>query len=119
MTRKRGAWSFRTPGRILPQFLETPDGARYFSIHRTVDRPTVGRLSHDHRQAVSLGCAIDDAHRIGYAQIYNRQDAEVYAPIGYNCRICPRQHCAQRAHQPLHIELPIDARVRGETRFES
>ncbi len=111
--------SFRNPGRILPQFVETPDGARYFTINRTVDRPSLGRLAHDQRQAVSLGCAIDDAPRIVYASIYNTQDADIFAPIGFNCRICPRQHCAQRAHQPLHIDLPIDERRRGETRFES
>ncbi|MEO1467428.1 MAG: short-chain fatty acyl-CoA regulator family protein, partial [Pseudomonadota bacterium] len=32
---------FRQPGRIIPQVVEMPDGARYFTINRTVDRPAV------------------------------------------------------------------------------
>lgn len=111
--------SFRMPGRILPQFVETPDGARYFTVNRTVDRPSLGRLAHDQRQAVTIGCAIEEAARIVYASMYNTADPDLFAPIGLNCRVCPRQHCSQRAHQPMHIDLPIDERTRGETRFES
>lgn len=111
--------SFRTPGRILTQFVETPDGARYLTINRTVDRPAMGRESHDHRLAVTLGCAIEHAPAIAYADPFQLDDAQSFTPIGINCQLCPRQHCAQRAQQPLHLELPIDERRRGETRFES
>ena len=111
--------SFRTPGRIIPQFVEMPDGSRYFTINRTVDRPVLGRHSQDNRLAVTLGCSIEHASKIVYARPFQIGDPDLITPIGINCRLCPRQHCAQRAHQPVHLELPIDEHRRGETRFES
>jgi len=110
---------FRQPGRIVPQFVAMPDGARYFTINRTVDRPALGRQSQDNRLAVSLGCALEHAGRIAYAEQFRLGEADLMTPIGINCRLCPRQHCAQRAHQPIHLDLPIDVHRRGETRFES
>ena len=111
--------SFRTPGQIIPQFVEMPDGSRYFTLNRTVDRPVLGRASQDNRLAVTLGCSIEHASKIVYAQPFQIGDPELITPIGINCRLCPRQHCSQRAHQPVHLELPIDEHRRGETRFES
>lgn len=111
--------SFRSPGQILPQFVEMPDGSRYFTINRTVDRPSVGHRSTDQRLAVTLGCAIDHATRTVYAATYQIDDPNLFEPIGINCRLCQRQGCSQRAHQPLHLALPIDENRRGETRFES
>jgi predicted transcriptional regulator/transcriptional regulator with XRE-family HTH domain len=111
--------SFRTPGRIIPQFVEMPDGSRYFTVNRTVDRPALGLHSQDNRLAVTLGCSIEHARKIVYARPFQIGDPDLITPIGINCRLCPRQHCSQRAHQPVHSELPIDEHRRGETRFES
>lgn len=111
--------SFRTPGRVIPQFVEMPDGSRYFTVNRTVDRPVLGRTSQDNRVAVTLGCSIEHAQNIVYARPFQLGDPELIAPIGINCRLCPRQQCSQRAQQPVHLELPIDEHRRGETRFES
>jgi hypothetical protein len=110
---------FRQPGRVLPQFVEMPDGSRYFTVNRTVDRPVLGRRSQDHRLAVSLGCAMEHAREIVYAQAFRLGEPDLVTPIGINCRLCPRQGCAQRAHQPLHLDLAYDPHRRGETRFES
>ncbi|MEM6548850.1 MAG: short-chain fatty acyl-CoA regulator family protein [Pseudomonadota bacterium] len=111
--------SFRVPGRIIPQFVEMPDGSRYFTMNRTVDRPVLGRQTQDNRLAVSLGCAIEHAPKLTYAEPFQLGDAGLFTPTGINCRLCPRLNCAQRAHQPVHLELPIDEHRRGETRFES
>ncbi len=110
---------FRTPGRTLSQFVEMPDGSRYFTINRTVDRPRTGYRSQDNRLAVTLGCSIEHAGKLVYASLYQLADPNLATPIGINCRLCPRQHCAQRAHQPAHLDLPIDENRRGSTRFES
>ncbi|MEL6216161.1 MAG: short-chain fatty acyl-CoA regulator family protein, partial [Pseudomonadota bacterium] len=112
-------FSFRTPGRILPQFVEMPDGERYFTINRTVDRPASGYRNQDHRLAVTLGCPAEFAVETVYADGFQLDDPSIYTPIGINCRLCPRQRCSQRAHQPLHMDLPIDETRRGITRFES
>jgi len=111
--------SFRTPGVIIPQFVELPDGERFFTISRTTERPVFSRDTQDRRLALSLGCELMHAHRIAYAAPFNTQDDQLFSPIGINCHLCPRQACSQRAHQPLFIELPIDTKRRGNTRYES
>lgn len=111
--------SFRTPGVIIPQFVETPDGERFFTISRTTERPVFSRDTQDRRLALSLGCELKHASRIGYSAPYNTKDERLFSPIGINCHLCPRQACSQRAHQPLLMELPIDTNRRGDTRYES
>jgi XRE family transcriptional regulator, fatty acid utilization regulator len=110
--------AFRTPGVIIPQFVELPDGQRFFTISRTTDRPVFSRETQDRRLALALGCELRHADRIGYARSFNPDD-RTFSPIGINCHVCPRQSCSQRAHQPLFIELPIDTARRGNTRYES
>lgn len=111
--------AFRTPGLILPQFVEMPDGKRFFTISRTTDRPVSSIETQDYRLAVALGCELKYAGKIGYASSFNFDDSRLFSPIGINCQLCPRQTCAQRAHQPVFMELPIDTSRRGSTRFES
>src|SRR3546814_2667757 len=41
--------SFRTPGVIVPQFVELPDGDRSFTISRTTERPLFSRDTQDRR----------------------------------------------------------------------
>jgi predicted transcriptional regulator len=111
--------AFRTPGAILPQFVELPDGDRYFTISRTADRPAVNFETQDHRLAVALGCELQYAGKLGYAASYNLDDQLMFSRIGINCHLCPRQACSQRAHQPVFMELPLDTTRRGNTRYES
>jgi predicted transcriptional regulator/transcriptional regulator with XRE-family HTH domain len=110
--------AFRTPGAILPQFVELPDGDRYFTISRTADRPAVNFETQDHRLAVALGCELQYAGKLGYAASYNLDDQLMFSRIGINCHLCPRQACSQRAHQPVFMELPLDTTRRGNTRYE-
>lgn len=109
--------SFRTPAKIVPQFVEMPDASQYFVFSRTVDRPTFERYGQDNRLAVALGCTIDHASEIGYAEAFTVTRARM-VPIGINCRICPRAHCDQRAHQAVVLTQPVDERRRGATRFD-
>jgi len=111
--------AFRTPGVIIPQFVELPEGERFFTISRTTDRPVFSHQTQDHRLALALGCSIEHAEQIGYATQFNYQAERMYSPIGINCHLCPRQACSHRAHQPLVMDLPIDTSRRGNTRYES
>lgn len=111
--------AFSNPGTILPQFVELPDGNRFFTISRTADRPAYSIDSQARRQAVSLGCELSYVNDIAYARSFNQNDELLYSQIGISCRICPRQSCAQRAHNPLMVELSVDPRRRGNTRLES
>ncbi|WP_431299691.1 helix-turn-helix domain-containing protein [Tabrizicola sp. BL-A-41-H6] len=109
--------SFRTPGKIVPQFVEMPDKSQYFVFSRTVDRPTWIRHAQDNRLAVAMGCTIDHAAEIGYAEAFSVAGARM-VPIGINCRICPRANCDQRAHQATILTQPVDEKRRGATRFD-
>lgn len=111
--------AFAQPGTIMPQFVELPDFGQFFTISRTTDRPVVSRHTQDRRLVVTLGCERTHVKRIGYAAPFNLDEGSLNARIGINCHICPRQACAQRAHEPLHVNLPIDANRRGSTRYES
>ncbi len=111
--------AFSNPGTVIPQFVELPDGKRFFTISRTADRPAHGRDAQTRRQALSLGCELADASNIAYANAFNQDDEQLFGKIGINCRICPRQSCAQRAHNPIAFELSVDPTRRGDTHLES
>jgi XRE family transcriptional regulator, fatty acid utilization regulator len=111
--------AFRAPGVILPQFVELPDGDRFFTISRTADRPAINLETQDHRLAVALGCELQYARKLRYASSFNFEGQHIFSKIGINCHLCPRQACSQRAHQPVFMELPLDTARRGSTRYES
>jgi hypothetical protein len=100
--------AFSTPGRILTQVAEMPDGKRYFWIARMVTRGGVGHRSPRADFAVALGCELRHAHRLVYAQGVALDDPRAATPIGLGCRICERRDCAQRARPQAGGPLAID-----------
>ena len=110
---------FAAPDTMISQFVELPDAGQFFTISRTTGRPVTNRHNQDRRLVVTLGCERAHAERIGYARSLRVVDDENIAKIGINCHICPRQACAQRAHEPMHLNLTVDANRRGSTRYES
>ncbi|MCF6445065.1 short-chain fatty acyl-CoA regulator family protein [Nereida sp. MMG025] len=111
--------AFANPDVIVPQFVEMPDNGQFFTVSRTTNRPVVSRHSQARRLVVTLGCAREHVRRIGYAAPFNLDDLTDIAKIGINCHICPRRDCSQRAYEPLHVRLPLDANRRGSTRYQS
>ena len=111
--------TFRSPGVILPQFVELPDGERFFTLSRTTERPVYSINTQDRRLAVSLGCEIQHARKLIYTSSFPQPADDGFHKIGINCHLCPRLNCSQRAHDPLVVELPTDTTRRGETRYES
>ena len=107
---------FRTPGEIVTQFLELPDGQRFFSIARTVSagggsfaRPRVTR-------AIALACAAEHAPKLVYAQDLDPRTVEA-TPIGVACRLCNRALCPARAAPPVGREIVGDDNRRGIAPF--
>ncbi|MDE2436329.1 MAG: DUF2083 domain-containing protein [Sphingomonadales bacterium] len=103
---------FRTPGEIVTQFLELPDGQRFFSIARTVnagggswERPRMTR-------AIALACAAEHAPQLVYARGSDPRAVET-TPIGVTCRLCNRPACAARAAPPMGREILSDDTRRG------
>lgn len=103
--------AFRTPREIVTQWLELPDGQRFFSIARTVTaggggfgRPRVDR-------AVALGCAAEHAGRLIYTQNQLDLGPESATPIGVTCHLCHRAECMARSAPPIGRQvLPDDIR---------
>ena len=104
--------TFRNPGQLMTQWLELPDGQRFFSVAQTVnsgggswERPMV-------RNAVALACAAEHAHLLVYAK--NLEVNSVTAtPIGVSCRLCPRATCTARAAPPIGREILADDQRRA------
>ncbi|KIC59022.1 DNA-binding protein [Brevundimonas nasdae] len=99
--------AFRTPGRIVTQIIETPDGGRWFTFARTVERQGHDGYAESHDLAVGLGCELRHAHRLAYAHGIDLQNPEV-TPIGPACRLCHRHPCAERAAAPIDRPLAVD-----------
>jgi predicted transcriptional regulator len=99
--------AFRTPGKILTQIVETPDGARYFTLARTVWRLASPYSDEDSELAVGLGCELKYAARLVYSRGLDLADP-VVTQIGPACRVCERPACPQRAIEPVSRTLTVD-----------
>jgi predicted transcriptional regulator/DNA-binding XRE family transcriptional regulator len=99
--------SFKTPGRIVTQVVETPDGARYFTLSRTVRRASAPYAMEDSDLAIGLGCELKYAGRLIYSRGLDLV-SPVAVGIGPACRICERPACPQRAAEPINRTLNVD-----------
>jgi predicted transcriptional regulator/DNA-binding XRE family transcriptional regulator len=99
--------AFRTPGRLVTQIIETPDGRRWFTLARTVDRQGHDGFGERYDLAIGLGCELKDAHRLVSARGLDLTAPEV-TPIGPACRLCHRHPCAERAAPPVDRVLAVD-----------
>jgi predicted transcriptional regulator/DNA-binding XRE family transcriptional regulator len=99
--------AFQTAGQPVTQLIETPDGHRYFTVARTIERPVKTELGGG-LLAIGLGCDIRHASRLSCADTYDLANAPV-TPVGPACAICPRQDCAYRATPPAGRMLAVDA----------
>lgn len=99
--------AFSQPRRLLTQWVELPDGERFFSIVRTVtaggggyDKPKVDR-------AIALCCSASHAHKLIYTQDPDKKP-ENATPIGLTCRLCHRADCLARAEPPMGRAITVD-----------
>jgi predicted transcriptional regulator len=99
--------AFRTPGKVLTQIVETPDGARYFTLARTVSRLASPYAEEDSELAVGLGCELKHAGRLVYSRGLDLA-SPVVTQIGPACRVCERPACPQRAAEPVNRTLTVD-----------
>jgi predicted transcriptional regulator len=102
--------AFRTPREVVTQWLELPDGQRFFSIARTVTAGGGAFGTPRVERAIALGCAAEHAGRLVYTQGQPGSGAEA-TPIGVTCRLCQRTECAARSEPPIGRQiLPDDIR---------
>lgn len=108
---------FRQPGEIVTQWLELPDGQRFFSIARTV---VSGGGTHNAPRiyrAIALACAAENAGALVYGEDTDPTQAQA-TPIGVTCRLCNRADCSARALPPIGRDILADDYRRSIQPFE-
>jgi len=110
--------AFETPGRIVRQLAEMPDGARYLSVATEISKRSGGFAAPQRRYAIALGCDVSHANDFVYADDLNLSNHAAFQPIGISCRICERTNCSQRAVPPLKRRLNIDPDIRSVLPYE-
>ncbi|WP_068076592.1 helix-turn-helix domain-containing protein [Novosphingobium lentum] len=108
---------FSTPRQIVTQWLELPDGKRFFSIARTVTAGGGGFGSARIERAVALGCAAEHADRLVYTRMQPDLTPDKATPIGVTCRLCQRIDCAARSAPPVGRLMLAEDYHRGAAPF--
>jgi hypothetical protein len=109
--------AFRTPREIVTQWLELPDGQKFFSIARTVTAGGGGFANQRVERAIALGCAAEHAGRLIYTEGQPEFGAGAATPIGVTCRLCHRSDCAARSAPPIGRPILPDDQRRTSSPF--
>lgn len=109
--------AFLQPGRIRVQLSRLPDGNALFSVARTVQRHAGGYHQPTVLYSVGIGCDVEEARRLVYADGIDLENLSAAVPIGVSCRVCERTNCQARAFPSLQFPLRIDEHVRGVSFF--
>lgn len=96
---------FSTPGSIVTQRVELPDGQRFVSIARTVSAGGGSHAAPRALRAVALACAEDHASQLAYFDDLQREEP---TPIGVACHMCHRPRCIARSAPPIGREIRPD-----------
>ena len=95
-----------TPGAMRVQIARLPDGATFLCFARAVTAPSSGWGDPPPVHVVAMGCDIDHAGEVVYADGIDPERAVV--GIGLSCRLCDRADCHSRAFPPLEHRLALD-----------
>ena len=105
--------AFQRPGQIRVQIAGLPDGRSFFSVARTVRKHRGGFHTPAVLHAIGLGCDVERARELVYADGMDLGDLSAAVPVGMTCRLCQRMDCKARAFPPVQMPLRIDENVRG------
>lgn len=100
--------TFASPGKILTQITEMPDGRDYFWVARTVERRATRYGQASKTFAIGMGCELRHAARVIYSDGLEIGPQARITPIGAGCRVCERMQCPQRAFPPLGVSLDFE-----------
>jgi len=106
---------FTTPRKVVTQWLELPDGQRFFSIARTVSSGGGAYGAPRVERAIALVCEAHHAERLIYSR--HHPQAAVPTPIGIACRLCHRTTCTSRSEPPIGLQILPDDYRRTEAPF--
>jgi hypothetical protein len=105
--------AFLQPGVVRAQLSRLPDGTAVFAVARTVRRHAGDYRAPTVLHSVGIGCDLESARRLVYADGVDLDSPAAGVPIGITCRLCERVDCQARAFPPVHAPLRVDEHVRG------
>lgn len=109
--------AFLRPNVIRVQISRLPDGTTFFSAARTIRKHRGGFHAPEILYAIELGCDIEMARRLVYADGMDLTNPAGVVPVGITCRLCDRLDCRARAFPSMHSPLRIDENFRGVSFF--
>jgi len=109
--------AFLQPNVIRAQFDRLPDGTMYFSVARTIRKHRGGYHAPEVLYSIGLGCDIESARRMIYADGFDLTNPATAAPVGITCRLCERLDCRARAFPSIYQPIKVDENVRGVSFF--
>lgn len=111
--------AFQTPGMIRVQISIMPDGDTFFCVARTIERSRGGFGVPRSTMAIGLGCPLDYASELVYADGMDLADRGGMLPVGVTCRLCDRQDCEQRVLPSIAQPWNMREDVRGVSLFSN
>ncbi len=109
--------SFLQPNVLRVQISRLLEGTTFFSVARTIRRHRGGFHAPEVLYAIELGCELEHAHRLVYAEGIDLERPAGVVPVGLTCRLCERLDCPARAFPSIQRPLTVDENVRGASFF--
>ncbi|MEM9068565.1 MAG: short-chain fatty acyl-CoA regulator family protein [Myxococcota bacterium] len=110
--------AFLTPGVIVKQYSQFPDGETYFCFAKVVSEPKEGSLARGTAYGIGLGCHADDAKHLVYADDLPFVDPQKMAVrVGTTCRFCERTDCNMRSAPSYKFAFRVDEKVKKDNFF--
>ena len=109
--------AFLQPNVLRIQVSRLPEGSTFLSVARTIRRHRGGYHAPEILYAIELGCEIEHARRLVYADGLDLANLAGVVPVGTTCRLCERLDCLARAFPSIQRPLIVDENVRGVSFF--
>lgn len=93
--------AFQTPGTMVRQLAEFPNGRRYFFLARAVEKQLPSFSAPKHLISIMLVCESLHADKIVYGDGLDISSSAPTTPVGRTCRLCVRRNCASREEDPI------------------
>lgn len=93
--------AFQSPGALLRQLAEMPDGGRFLLLARAVEKERSPFGMPQHFMSIMLVCEARDAAELVYREGVDLSAAAPATPVGQTCRVCSRLDCAYRQVDPI------------------
>jgi predicted transcriptional regulator/transcriptional regulator with XRE-family HTH domain len=95
--------AFLTPGTIVRQLAQLPDGETYLFVARAGTKNAIGFGRPRSHRSVMIGCEARFAPDLVYGD--GLMGGTNVTPVGVTCRECPREDCTQRAFDRYSLDF--------------